>query len=309
MPPTLALPSDRVIIGIVVTYNPSPERFRAVLEAVRPQVSHLIIVDNGSSDAFLSDLKAAQADDLTLIALPDNKGIAAAQNEGLCRARERGANYALLLDHDSIPENDMVAHLFAAAEKIQASGQHLAAVGPVFTDTRLDNDAPFIRTERLHLVRFGCAKETIVPTDYLIASGSLIPMATLAAVGEMDERLFIDYVDIEWGLRAKRLGYRTFGIGSARMSHALGDAVVPFWGRRIPLHSPLRHYYLFRNRVWLYQQKTMPLNWKLVDAYRLARSFLFYAWFAKPRLAHVHFMLLGLYHGLCGKLGKLTPGA
>ncbi|MGE0800669.1 MAG: glycosyltransferase family 2 protein, partial [Lautropia sp.] len=160
------------------------------------------------------------------------------------------------------------------------------------------------RIEGLHLRRCRCiADSDIVEVYYLIASGSLIPRATLEAVGTMAEALFIDYVDIEWGLRARRLGFRSYGVCGAKMSHDLGDEPIRFLGRALPLHSPLRHYYHFRNAVWLYRSSGLPLGWKIVDGYRLLLKYGFYCLFAKPRLQHCRMMSRGIRDGLLGRLG------
>jgi len=62
----------------------------------------------------------------------------------------------------------------------------------------------------------------MIETDYVVSSGALIPLAVLDQVGMMDESLFIDYVDSEWGLRAKSRGHLSFGICAAQMVHCLG---------------------------------------------------------------------------------------
>jgi len=125
----------------------------------------------------------------------------------------------------------------------------------------------------------------------------------------MREDLFIDYVDIEWGLRARHQGFQSYGVCSAYMRHSLGDHPINFFGKNIPLHSPLRHYYHFRNAVLLYREAWVPLNWKLVDGWRLCLKYVFYSLFAKPRMAHWRMMTLGLWHGLKGKTGKLEGHA
>jgi rhamnosyltransferase len=146
-------------------------------------------------------------------------------------------------------------------------------------------------------------EDDVVEVDYLIASGSLIPLATLNAVGAMAEDLFIDYVDIEWGLRARGLGFRSYGVCAARMEHNLGEAPIRILGHSVPLHSPLRHYYHFRNAVWLYLNGNMPLHWKCADGWRLVLKYGFYTLFARPRLAHVRMMSRGILDGLRGRLG------
>ncbi len=88
------------------------------------------------------------------------------------------------------------------------------------------------------------------------------------------------------------------------MEHSLGDEHVSFIGKQIPLHSPLRHYYLVRNGFWLYKQKGLPLNWKFVDGYRMLVRICFYTLFAKPRSKHFSMMMRGLFHGLRSRMGR-----
>ncbi|WP_223614198.1 glycosyltransferase family 2 protein [Phyllobacterium calauticae] len=292
------------VSAIIVTYNPDLAGLAALLNAISPQVARVIVVDNGSK-MNLEQWFASQSNQAEFVPLDANYGIAKAQNVGIDRARASGSSFVLLLDQDSIPAPDMVATLLSAAKAQIAKGVKLGCVGPRYEDSRQKNPPPFIKTEGLRLRRQTCnTADAVVDVDYLIASGCLIPTATLDDVGGMKEELFIDYVDIEWGLRAQHMGYQSFGVCAAEMQHDLGDNPIKFRGRFIPVHSPLRHYYHFRNAVWLYRQPWLRANWKIVDAVRLVRKFVFYSIFTVPRLQHAGMMTLGIFHGFFGRMGK-----
>lgn len=294
------------VVAVVVTFNPEPARLVELLAALATQVDAIIVVDNGSTIDVLAHIKSSSLQNVESIALNSNLGIAAAQNVGIARARELGTNYVLLSDQDSIPGRTMVRNLFDAAEKIRAAGKRLACVGPSYLDERQQNPPPFIRVTGFRLERCSVlAEDAVVPVDYLIASGCMIPMHVFDQVGGMREDLFIDYVDIEWGLRARRCGFQSYGICAAKMRHSLGDQPIEFLGKKLPLHSPLRHYYHFRNAVLLYKEHWVPYNWKLVDGWRLLLKYVFYSLFAKPRVMHWRMMTVGLWHGLCSRTGKL----
>lgn len=299
-------PEDAVVVCVVVSYDPDCLRLQQLLDAVVPQVKRVIIVDNGSGADRLQWLRTLPGRALQLIELGSNKGIAAAQNAGLARARRDGCSHLLLLDHDSVPAASMVADLMQAIMAVRPSGRGVAAVGPRYLDERQNNPPPFIQIRGLRVRRCACpSPETIVEVDYLIASGCLIPMSTLEAVGGMAEELFIDYVDIEWGLRARRLGFQSYGVCAAQMAHDLGETPVNFMGRSLPVHSALRHYYHFRNAVWLYRSSGLPLQWKCADGWRLVLKYGFYTLFGKPRLEHFRMMSRGIVDGLRGRLGPL----
>ena len=263
----------------------------------------IVMVDNGSNCGLAKWLENRTDGPIDLLELAENRGIAAAQNIGIQRAKEHGARFVLLMDQDSIPAHDMVDILVASLIERPSS----AAAGPRYLDTRQNNPPPFIRILGLHLTRCACSTDdSVVPVDYLISSGCLIPMTVLDKVGPMREDLFIDYVDIEWGLRARHLGYQSYGVCSAHMKHLLGDSPIVFLGKKFPSHSPLRHYYHFRNAVLLYKESWIPLNWKVVDGRRLCLKYVFYSVFARPRLYHWWMMSRGVWHGLTGKSGRLV---
>lgn len=293
------------IVAVVVSYQPKLEGLGALFAALASQVDTVVVVDNGSDGHFGSWLEKYHPS-VHGIFWGFNAGVATAQNVGVDWARRQGADYVVLFDQDSLPAPDMVHYLINAVQAKQAAGCKVAAVGPRYLDERQDNPPPFIRVHGLKLLRQVCDKSnSIVEVDYLISSGCLIPVSSLDCVGVMRESLFIDYVDIEWGLRAHHHGFQSYGVCSAHMQHSLGDQPINFFGKSIPLHSPLRHYYHFRNALLLYREAWVPLNWKLVDGWRLCLKYFFYSMFAKPRMAHWHMMTLGVWHGLMGKTGKI----
>jgi rhamnosyltransferase len=293
--------------AVVVTYNPDGKQLSALLKALASQAVAIVVVDNGSKAEDVLWLKKEEAAGrLHLRLLGENLGVAAALNRGIEVARDLRSDYVALFDHDSLPAPDMIFSLVKAAEAKAAEGWKVGSLGPRYVDPRQDNPPPFIRIRGLRLERRTCASpDDVVEVDYLISSGCLIPMSTLREVGPMREDLFIDYIDIEWGLRAKAKGFQSFGVCGAEMFHSLGEEPISFLGKKFPNHSPLRHYYHFRNAIHLYREPWAPLNWKAVDAWKLLQKFGFYSLFGKPRCDHFSMMSRGLLHGLVGKSGRL----
>jgi len=245
-------------VAVIVTYQPTLDVLDKLIGALSSQVARIVVVDNGSHadmDAWRASLEVTNVE---LLKLGENKGIATAHNVGIDWARKQGAQFVLLMDQDSLPAPNMVELLHTAI----SANPLAAAAGPRYFDQRKNNPPPFIRFNGLSMERCAChTLDTVVPVDYVISSGCLIPMAVLDKVGGMRDDLFIDYVDIEWGLRARHFGFQSYGVCAAHMQHSLGDAPMNFFGRQIPLHSPLRHYYFFRNAVLFYKELLAPLNW------------------------------------------------
>lgn len=293
------------IVAVVVTYKPDLSILAQLLNALIDQVDLVIIVNNGSeTNPSIQDIARKNPEQITVFHLGRNMGVAFAQNKGIEFAKEKKAQYVLLMDQDSIPESGMVQTLLSAAIK-KAAG----AVGPRYLDSRHNNPPPFIRIRGLKLERCACpTSDTIVPVDYLVSSGCLIPLSVLDRVGGMRGDYFIDYVDIEWGLRARKFGYQCYGVCGAYMSHCLGNEPIKFFDNLFPLHDPLRHYYHFRNAMLLAKESWVPVNWKIVNSWRMLLKYFFYSFFAKQRLKHWKMMTLGIWHGLRGKKGRYNEG-
>lgn len=291
--------------AIIVTFHPKKEVLLKLVNQASLQLSHVIVVDNGSEDNIDEWLTDLSLGNVTIIKLGDNSGIAHAQNVGFDRARILNATHVVLFDQDSTLNDTTINCLLSAIINLHSTGKNVACVGPRYIDKRQNNPAPFVQIVGLRLTRKLCTNAMdVIPVDHLIASGSVIPMATIDIVGGMREELFIDYVDLEWCERALVMGFQAYGVCAAVMEHALGDEPIVFMGKPRPARSPLRHYYMFRNAAWIYLQPWPRSNWKFVDALRLFRKYVFYSLYAKPRRLHWWMMTKGFWHGLTGKMGR-----
>jgi len=286
---------QNIIIAVVVTYHPEEKILAALLGALAPQVREIVVVDNGQAQTSSLLMSAGIASDkISVLALGENYGVAAAQNRGIAVAKRKGATHVLLLDHDSIPAPDMVEKLFEAVENLTGRGLKVAAVGPRYRFPDTDHYSYFVRFGKLRFKKIYCSGEDgreYIPVDFLISSGCLIPCDALNAVGQMDESLFIDHVDTDWFLRARYDGYAAFGVCSATMDHQLGDGLFHLgFGtkKKLPIHSPLRLYYIFRNSILLYRRAYAPDDWKVNDLVRLCH----------PRKEYIKMMARGIRDGI-----------
>lgn len=307
-PPPAAAPAPR-IDAVLVTYRPEPEALRAALRAIAPQVSGIWIIANAAT-AATCDQFARMQPGVRCHALPDNRGIAHAQNLGCGFAIDAGATHLLLLDQDSLPAPDMVRQQCAALHLAERAGQAVAAVAPVFLDARRGAALkPFFRIGR-RLRALGCGPpDRWLRIDTAIASGLLIPVPAFTAVGSMREDLFIDLVDIDWCLRARAAGLPLVAACQARLTHRLGQTPKRWLGRSFTHHDPLRNYYFFRNAIWLCRQPYPPLAWKRAVLGQLARRIIVYPLAIAPRAEYLRMMRLGVTDGWRGRLGPLQEAS
>lgn len=295
------------IAAIVVTYHPNIVQLKKLIISLSQQCKSVLVVDNSEPSCNITARLAHQFSDVDVISLNRNSGLGTAQNIGINRALHGGADAVLLFDQDSTIESSFVENLWQTYLQAQhASPVQIAAIGPRYTDLSQHIRSPFVKLSGLKIVRIPCTQGKLyVEVDCLIASGSMLLGNSLSVIGMMREDLFIDYVDTEWCLRAKQMGYRCVGACTVEMQHSIGDKVDFFWGYPFTLHTPLRHYYLMRNATALYFRSNLPLQWKVADGIRLIFKFFLYSLLAKPHTAHIGMMIRGLWHGIIGRMGRL----
>lgn len=266
------------IFAVVVIYYPESALLQRAVDLTLPQVDSLVIIDNTPGGSQMTEALATQISNITVLQQEVNIGLAAGLNVGIEFARKNLATHYLLLDQDSQPAPDMVAELCSAWEDAEKDNMRVAAVGPAFSDERGGAPPPFLKVSFPfnHVVQ-PTLGINYVSTHVLITSGSLMSDAALVSIGMMNEWLFIDNVDLEWGFRAQSLDWALIGAPQAKLLHQIGDEhmTAPRWARwifRRPIavrHSDPRLYYIFRNRIALYKLATVPALWKLQDFIRL----------------------------------------
>lgn len=287
------------IAAIVVTWRPDMAALQALVDALRPQVGRMWLVDNASPDL---DLLHALADEhaVDVVANDRNLGVGAALNQGIAQARAAGCTHVLLMDQDSLPAAGMVARL---SDALSAGGEDLGAVGPAHVDARTGIAAPFVRIGFPLNRKLQGGLGAVVDCDFLITSGCLIPLRVVDAVGDMDAGLFIDSIDLEWCFRARAHGFRLAGVADARMAHRIGDRLHWRPGGQAIVHGPGRLYTIMRNRVLLYRRKDTPARWIAQDIPRAILKFLGFSLVVAPRAANLRAMLRGLRDGVAGREG------
>ncbi len=307
-PPMPPQATDSTIAAVIIAYRPDPTLLQQLVEAIRPQVDALWLMNNGSEhDLYALQERIKRGEVLAeIVQLPSNLGIGEAIARATERAHTEGHAFLLTLDQDSIPQADMVARLLAAYRQLRSEGHPVAAVGPQQIDRRSAHHAAFMAP----ISQWPTPRRRIYPqdnthleVDHLITSGMLAPISSYLAVGVPRADLFIDYVDIEWSLRARYGGYKLYAVGGAVLNHSIGDHYLCFRGKQVPIHSPLRNYYLIRNGIFLQKLPSISLAWKVSDSFQLLKKCAFFALFLPQRGQRVRMMLRGLRDGLRGKLG------
>jgi len=302
--------STAPIVGaVIVLYYPDHIELSLLATRIRTQVAKVIFIDNTPEleRARENELLVSSVDqDLYYLSLADNMGIGHAQNVGIEYAVSCGCDHIFFLDQDSDITSTIVSELLDAQDSLIAAGENPGVIGPLFLEKNTGEFTRAIKHSSFFVERIKISPYEVLPhsADYLISSGSLIRKAVIDEVGLLRADLFIDWVDIEFCLRALRFGFTNFIIPSVRMSHTIGDGVLSFMGKQIYLHNDLRNFYIVRNAAYLFLDADIDFGWRLNILMRLPMWLVFYTLTSKSKMKAFVRLLLGIFYGFQGRLGR-----
>jgi rhamnosyltransferase len=255
----------KTVCAVIVTYNPRPTFVENIVN-VAAQVDHVVVVDNGSStetEQHLDELETRLG--CKVIRNCQNLGIAVALNLGLKYALEAGFDWVCTLYHDSQVSDGFVSKMLGAYQQAPRP-ERVALVAPSYVDRESG--------VKMRLKR-ACNGQILTA----MTSGSMVPLSAVRKLGLFDESLYMDAVDIEFCLRARREGMLILQ-SPAVLLHSLGrTSYYHLFGLcfGVTNHAASRRYYMTRNRLRLLKRYAAdwPWTWResrtmLVDAAKIA---------------------------------------
>jgi rhamnosyltransferase len=213
------------------------------VESLFRQGFSIVIVDNHSKDP----MALRSIPHKRLVELPENKGIAAALNEGMRISESMGAEWVLSLDQDTTFSETILQEYIKHIPHLD----HPGAVSPrIIKRDEEDKGNPNKEVELIEKC----------PT-----SGFFMSVEAWKKAGQYDEWMFIDYVDYDMCMRLKINGYNIYRINNAfiiqelgklkihPLVHRIGDLMNCSTIKNFSItynHSPFRNYYYVRNCLY-----------------------------------------------------------
>lgn len=226
-------------LAAVVLYMPEWEDFCQNLKTYPNGVDATLVVANSPLMPAQKDYLEGQG--MVVVQNTENAGVARALNQAAQYAIQQGFNWLLTMDQDSA-FGPTKPH--ALSQAMHLAPPKTAAIG-----------VESLRTPE--------AVPRFVVVPFLLQSGTLFSLPVWSTVGPFKEALFIDAVDHEYCLRARKAGYTVLQYPSIPLFHQLGQTyALPRWlfvfhrhpKEGISYHSPAREQYIFRNNAWLIRQ-------------------------------------------------------
>ncbi|MGZ3756540.1 MAG: glycosyltransferase family 2 protein [Mucilaginibacter sp.] len=216
---------------------------------------NIIVADNGSTDGSLALLKK-QFPDLIYIDNKENLGFAEGNNRGLNYSIEKGYTYSLLINTDTVVDEDIVTKLSAHLNQHPEAAAVQPAIYWMHDRTKIWNGkGGFNRILGLIYSDRTLPAKTD-PDNFEIAQWVtgccvLAKNSALIKCGLFNRQFFLYYEDVELSFRIRKTGYKLHYLPSCKMYHEAGVSGKAGVKNKEGFLSPVIHYYVCRNRLWV----------------------------------------------------------
>lgn len=302
------------VVAAMVLARDRPEPLRETLAALRGErFDVLILVDNEGTAEVKAQLDAAAAahPDCELVRLERNMGCCGGFEAGLARAMERGdIDLVCGFDDDATPLPGCVESLVAVAASLPAVG----AVGAVSHTPQGTLAWPMYPAtggppaETVAQVREMAGGREGVAVLNLAWHGLLLPVEVLRKHGSVWGELFLQYEDIELGMRYRAAGLNMYLAPAAQCLHpAPPEArVVKIAGRQIDVtaQNASKEYLTLRNGLIVRHRWDGLRFWYGTGPFTLIRGLLSSFALDVPTLKALrHVFVQGIVDAARGRLG------
>jgi GT2 family glycosyltransferase len=228
----------------------------------------IILVSNGAKLPIRRTALQGIADRVSLIINnSENVGYARANNLGITEALKRQADYILLLNDDTVVSPDFLDILV----KIGEESADVGMLGPAifyfnepdsiwFTGAKVDMQTCQVSTKEFDEIQ-GSRHPSPIESEYITGCALVVKTEVVKKIGPLNERFFLYWEDVDWGLRAIKAGYHNLIVPSAHIWHKVS---VSTGGP----DSPLKAYHKTRSHLLMAK---LHAPWALT---RLQRAFL-----------------------------------
>jgi GT2 family glycosyltransferase len=220
----------------------------------------VIVVDNASTDGSFEEARQ-KFQSANLIRNNANLGFAAGNNIGIRYALEKFGDYVFLLNNDATLESETLSELVAQAEK-----NRLSIASPlIYKNDKIwfeGGKIIWLMMRAIHKkLRTSLTKPFV--SEYVTGCAMLINKKVFQTIGLFDEKFFLYYEDADFCTRAKRKGFSSYIIPSAKVTHKEASES----------ENPAKLYWLVLSGLIFFQKNTPLIFRPCQQIYLAVRKF------------------------------------
>ncbi len=257
-------------IAVTVNWNRVEDTLACIasLRAQRPVPPQVIVVDNGSSDDSVAQLRAT-VPEVMLIPSKRNLGFSGGYNLGIQQALALGATHVLIINNDAILAPNALATL------LQYAAPDVGALSPVIYHA-LPNRVIWSLGGRTHPLTLEKSNSwvgqpdpgtlpPVIEQDFLTGCILLLPRATLETVGLFDEGFWLYYEDMDFSRRVRLAGLRMLTVTKAHAWHKVASSSGGS-------DSPSERYWMARSSIRFFRKHGGGWRMLFILPYRLGSA-------------------------------------
>ena len=285
---------------IFVLYHPTGE-FLQNLAKARAVCQNMIVVDN-SLEADMRLHAGLREQGVQMIFNCNNGGLAGAYNRGAEELLAQQCDVIFLMDQDSDIQPSFFSMMMEACESL---GTDTFLVGPKIYEINLKKCMQVFQPGK-HLpkrIRIDDQSEGLFPSLCIISSGSAISAGAYRKLGPFREDYFIEYIDIEYSLRAVSQDVPVYMNAAVTMRQTTGQ--IERHGKKgfTTNHQAWRRYYGARNAVHCLYTHRATWGMHSISAVLALHQAVCVLRYEPDKLRKLTAILCGYIDGLLGGLG------
>lgn len=282
--------------AVVVLYNPELDVIEN-LQSYSKYYSKIYIIDNSTTVNTELVEKIKKLPMIRYISMNGNQGLAIALSYGCKMAIEDGFDYIATMDQDSKFEDGANDLLIDYIENCNENKIAIVAPSVIALETEKNGN-----TKEIPLFVFD---EKTKEFPWVMTSGSVMQLRAYQEVGGFDEKLFVDHIDIDIGIKFFQGGYKIIRLKDAIIYQHLGHAKTrKFLGKEIHpnFDNPVRTYYIARNQHYL--MKKYGCSYRKFTNVSYLKMILKIMLYENEKKEKLLMFFRGLYDGYKGFMGK-----
>lgn len=259
------------IAAIVICYHPDPKLLRANIGAFAGEVGKVLVWQNSAESL---DWLTEEFSNIELLGSGENQFIARPLNEVLRYCHDKGYDWLLTMDQDSVFED------FASfkADVLSRKDSDVAIYAPNVNNQYADSEDH--------------EPETV------ITSGSFIDVDKAIKTGGFKEKYEIYWVDGEFCYRSRMAGYRIIVPARHNMCQQFGRQTRTLFGFTTSNYSAPIYYRLTRNMLWEHREHGSKAVSKRCIAHTLLFSTRGIVLGEKQKIKKLSAIAKGFWHGI-----------
>lgn len=278
------------LAAVIVFYQPDKKAIDNLL-TIAGQMDFVVVVCNSLFDSDQFNL--GNISNITFLQNPTNKGLGQALNYGITRAFSEGYFLCCTFDQDTAIFTNFRRQLVESYLLLRSKYR----VGIV---------APGYQNDRSFKLRYS-NEQPVTLVHAVVQSGCLFTKECIDYCGEFREDFFIESIDTEYCLRARKFGFKVAKTSVPLMEHGAGEKLVrSLFGREVVVtnHSGERLFLQYRNYVFVFKKYWLANPyWAMTSLLSMIKKYLLICMFESHSLSKGRHIINGILTGLRSKNG------